>query len=358
MRVAVQDPEVGVGPVSVNYPRNCWYVAATADEVTDTPLPLRIVGEDVVLWRSGSGKVVAFENRCAHRAFPLSHSIVDGESLVCGYHGCTYGTDGKCTHIPSQERVPTGMNVRVFPVLEDQPFVWIWMGSPGVAAVSDPPTVPWVNESGWETFQNSWDVAANYLMVHEHYLDFSYAPILHAADIPESIRSMPAFSDVEVTETTVRYTRVLPPARPTDWEAVAAHLDRDVEYKRTETGTFASPGLHLQRWDVETPAGDILTTTRIHAITPRDDTSTHVVMMGSRNYALGDPAATQRLRDFLAGVAQRDVAVLEMASTHGGYDGWRDGVEFQADLASLRLRRIVDDLLVQESSRYSAHSRN
>ncbi|MCX2932364.1 Rieske 2Fe-2S domain-containing protein [Mycobacterium sp. CVI_P3] len=335
--------------MTANYPRNCWYVAATVDEVTSTPLGRRLVAEDVVLWRSQSGRVTAFENRCAHRAFPLTPSLVDGEQLVCGYHGCTYDQDGLCTHIPSQDRVPTGMRVRVFPVLEDPPFVWIWSGSPRAAAISRPPAVPWVREAGWESFRTAWDVAANYLMVHEHYLDFSYAPILHAADIPASIRSMPAFSEVEVTETTVTYTRVLPPARPTDWEAEAGGLPRDVDYRRTEEGTFASPALHLQRWDVETPAGETLTTTRVHAITPIDDTSTRVVMVSSRNYALGRPASTERLKAFLAGVATRDTAVLEMAARHSGYDRWRDGVEFQADLASLRLRRIVDDLLGQEA---------
>lgn len=332
-----------------NYPTKCWYVAATGDELGGAPVGRRILGTEVVLWRGASGRVTAFENRCAHRAFPLTHSLVDGDQLVCGYHGCTYDLDGTCVHIPSQERVPSGMRVRAFPVLDDPPFVWIWMGPPGAAATSRPPTVPWVREPGWETFHRSWDVHANYLMVHEHYLDFSYAPILHAADIPASIRSMPAFSEVEVTETTVKYTRVLPPARPTDWEAEAGDLDRDVEYKRTETGTFASPALHLHRWDVETPAGDTLTTTRLHAITPQDDESTHIVMMGSRNYALGKASATERLRTFLAGVAQRDAAVLDMASRYSGYDRWRDGVEFQADLASLRLRRIVDDLLAQET---------
>ncbi|HRD10841.1 MAG TPA: Rieske 2Fe-2S domain-containing protein [Mycobacterium sp.] len=335
--------------MTANYPRNCWYAAATVDEVTSAPLGRRFLGDDVLLWRGQSGRLSAFENRCAHRAFPLTHSIVDGEQLVCGYHGCTYDHDGTCAHIPSQDRVPTGMKVQAFPVIEEPPYIWIWMGSPGAAAISRPPTVPWVGEPGWETFQTAWDVAANFMMVHEHYLDFSYAPVLHGADIPASIRSMPAFSEVEVTETTVRYTRVLPPARPTDWEAEAGDLERDIDYKRTETGTFASPALHLQRWDVETPAGETLTTTRIHAITPIDDTSTHVVMTSARNYALGRPAATERLRTFLAGVAQRDNAVLEMAARHSGYQRWRDGVDFQADLASLRLRRIVDDLLSQEA---------
>lgn len=335
---------------ATNYPRNCWYVAATTDEITTTPLARRILDEDVVLWRGASGKLVAFENRCAHRAFPLSHSIIDGDQLVCGYHGCVYDLDGTCTHVPSQDRVPTGMRVRVFPIIEEPPFIWIWTGSPGAAAISRPPTVPWVNHSGWETFYKAWTVAANYMMVHEHYLDFSYAPILHAADIPDSIRSMPAFSDVEVSETTVSYTRVLPPAQPTDWEAEAGGLDRAVEYNRIETGTFASPALHLQRWDVQTPSGDVLTTTRIHAITPETETSTHVAMAASRNYELGNPAATGRLRSFLGDVAKRDTAVLDMASAHSGYDRWQAGVEFQADVAAGHARRIVGVMLANEGS--------
>ena len=166
---------------------------------------------------------------------------------------------------------------------------------------------------------------------------------------------MPAASEVEVTETTVSYTRVLPDAPLVGWEAEASGLDPALVCSRREIGTFASAALHLQRWDVETPAGEVFSTTRLHAITPADENSTHVFMRSSRNYALGKPAATERLTAFLAGVSQRDRAVLEMASAHSGYDGWRDGVEFQADLASLRLRRIVDDLLAQEAGPAGGH---
>lgn len=348
--------------MTVNYPRNCWYVAATSDEVDGNPLARRFLDEDVVLWRGASGRLSAFENRCAHRAFPLSHSIIDGDQLVCGYHGCRYQTDGRCSHVPSQSRVPSGMRVRVFPLLEDPPFVWIWMGSPGSAALSPPPNIPWITESGWDTFYSAWNVAANYMMVHEHYLDFSYAPILHAADIPESIRAMPAFSEVEVSETTVSYTRVLPPARPTDWETEAGDLDRGMEYRRRERGTFASPALHLQQWDVNTPTGEVYTTTRTHAITPETATSSHVFMASSRNYALNRQAATDRLRSFLDGVGRRDAAVLEMASQHSGYQRWQTGVEFQADVAALHARRIVGVMLANEagtsqSRRHSAANR-
>ena len=334
-----------------NYPKKCWYVAATCDDITDSPLGRRLLGEDVVLWRGASGKLTAFENRCAHRAIPLSHSTIDGDQLVCAYHGCTYDADGKCVFTPAQPQVPTGMRVRVFPILEEPPFVWIWLGQPSAATGSRPPRVPWVNDPAWSSFPDAWHVNANYMMVHEHYLDFSYAPVLHRPYVPAELQSMPAFNDIEVTETTVSYTRLLPDAGLTDWEAEATGLDRTRPYKRRERGTFASPALHFQSWEVAPTPEEVFTTARVHAITPETETTTHVFMQGTRNYALDRALVTTHLKAFLAEITRRDVSTLEMVSSHSGYDGWRGGVEFQADAAALRARRIVGVMLAKEAGR-------
>jgi vanillate O-demethylase monooxygenase subunit len=334
-----------------NYPKKCWYVAATCDEIAESPLARRVLGEDVVLWRGVSGDVTAFENRCAHRAFPLSHSTVDGDRLVCGYHGCTYDTLGQCVYTPTQPHVPTGMTVRVFPVVEEPPFVWIWLGPPAVAAGSQRPDMPWINDPAWTTLSSTWKVNANYMMVHEHYLDFSFAPILHRRDVPPEIESMPAFNDIEVSETTVSYTRVLPDAPLAEWEAEVTGLDRGHTYKRREGGTFVSPAMHRQYWEITTANGEAYTTTRTHAITPETETSTHVFVQSSRNYATDRGVVTAYLRPFLDEVFQRDMSILEMASNHSGYDRWRGGVEFQADAAILRARRIVGVMLAKEAGR-------
>ncbi|MDT5207817.1 MAG: hypothetical protein QOF67_232 [Mycobacterium sp.] len=338
--------------MNTNYPKKCWYVAATCDEITEAPLGRRLLGKDVVLWRGASGQVNAFENRCAHRAFPLSHSRVDGDRLVCGYHGCTYDTEGKCVYTPTQPQVPTGMSVPVFPVLEESPFVWIWIGPPAAAFGSRPPSMPWINDVAWSTFADTWHVNANYMMVHEHYLDFSYALVVHARDLPPGLNSMPAFNDVEVSETTVSYTRVLQELPLADWQADATGLDRVRTYKHREGGTFASPAIHRQYWDIETADGVVYTTTRTHGITPETESTSHVFMQASRNYRVDGrdrAAVTNRLRSFLAEVGRRDTSILEMASNHSGYDGWRGGVEFQADAAALRARRIVGVMLAKEA---------
>ncbi len=334
-----------------NYPQKCWYVAATSDELTDTPLGRRLLGDDIVLWRTTDGRIVAFENRCAHRAFPLSHSRIDGDRLICGYHGCTYDASGVCVHIPSQPQVPPGMGVATYPVLEEPPFVWIWPGPPAAAAGTRPPRPPWVNDPQWTTFGDAWQVGANYLMVHEHLLDFSYAPVVHGSDLPPGMNSMPAFNSVEVTETTVSYTRILPELPLAGWQADGTGLDAADSYKHCESGTFVSPAMHRQYWDIGAGDGTVYTTTRTHGITPETENSTHVFMQSSRNYRTDSDEVTARLRSFLSEVAERDSKVVEMASRHSGYDGWRSGVEFQADAAALRARRIVGVMLSKEAGR-------
>src|SRR5262245_18501039 len=113
--------------------RNCWYVAAWIGDLGAKPLGRRILNEPVVLWRTAGGKPVAFADRCAHRAAPLSRGeCVDG-NLRCGYHGLQFNAAGACVNVPGQDRVPPDASVRTYPVVERWNAVWIWMGDPARA---------------------------------------------------------------------------------------------------------------------------------------------------------------------------------------------------------------------------------
>jgi vanillate O-demethylase monooxygenase subunit len=336
--------------MTANYPTKCWYVAATSDELGDAPLGRRLLGRDVVLWRLPDRRVVAFDDRCAHRGFPLSDGRTDGDRLVCGYHGCAYVADGRCVHVPTQPGVPSGMSVRTFPILEESPFVWIWLGPAAAASRSRPPRTPWLSEPGWSTFGDTWRVEANYLMVHEHYLDFSYAPIVYRDEVPPGVEQLPAFNEVEVSETSVSYTRLLADAPLADWEAEATGLDPARSYARRESGTFASPAMHIQRWELGDD-GIKYSNVRTHAITPETESSTNVFMHASYNYAPGDHAVATMLQSFVTELVDRDAAIMERVAAHTGYDGWRSGIEFQADAAALRARHIVEVMLAKEAGR-------
>ena len=84
------------------WPRNTWYQAAWNSELGDKPLARTIMNEQLVVYRGADGKVAALEDRCCHRAAPLSMGAVMPNGLQCGYHGMIFGADGKCVWIPAR----------------------------------------------------------------------------------------------------------------------------------------------------------------------------------------------------------------------------------------------------------------
>ena len=112
--------------------------------------------------------------RCPHRLLPLSYGTVVGDVLQCGYHGMCFDSEGHCTRVPAQSRIPTDAQVRSFPVMEHWGMVWIWMGDP---ALADPAQVfrklPW-GEPGWTLNTGPYThVKADYRLLVENLLDFS-----------------------------------------------------------------------------------------------------------------------------------------------------------------------------------------
>jgi vanillate O-demethylase monooxygenase subunit len=160
--------------------RNSWYVAAWSQDVNaQTPLGRTILDEPVVLFRTSDGKVNALEGRCAHRGMPLSFAKLDGDSLVCCYHGLTYATSGACTRIPGQAEAPAHIKLRKYPVTERYGAVWIWMGDP---ALADPATIfrcELIDEDGSNGTQYYFHVKSNYLYINDNLSDLLHQAYLH-----------------------------------------------------------------------------------------------------------------------------------------------------------------------------------
>lgn len=70
-------------------------------------------GEEYVLWRSAEGRARLFSNRCPHRGMRLSFGFVRRETLICPYHGWTYGADGRCVSIPAHPALTPPATIRV-----------------------------------------------------------------------------------------------------------------------------------------------------------------------------------------------------------------------------------------------------
>jgi vanillate O-demethylase monooxygenase subunit len=336
----------------LNYPFNCWYVAATSDEVGPTLMGRRLLGLPVVLYRRESGEVVAMEDRCIHRAFPLSAGHLEGDRVVCGYHGFAYDPSGRCVEVPSQDNVPQGAGVRTYPVCEDSPFVWIWLGEPGAADLRPPPRTPWFTDPEWANTGETLRVEANYMLLHEHYLDLTNIYAMHPELVPPGLEALPPLDEVDVSEMSVSYRRVAPPAPLTEWEAKTTGLPPGGTYARREQGTFVSPALHVQRYSIDVENGRAQEMLRIHGFTPESPTATHVFLRLVRNFGTASDDIADQIRAVFHQTAKRDIAVLETVQRQLGEDlEPRRDINVKADRAAIRARRVAQAMVRDEAGR-------
>lgn len=86
--------------------RRYWHPVAAVGELEDNPVkPIRILGEDLVLYRCEDGTYGLLDRHCAHRRADLSYGYVDNCSLRCSYHGWAYDSTGSCTSAPYEDMV-------------------------------------------------------------------------------------------------------------------------------------------------------------------------------------------------------------------------------------------------------------
>ena len=118
-----------------------WHPVAFARELTERPLPARLLGRELVVWRAGAGVAVA-QRYCAHRGADLSAGRVVGEGLRCGFHGWTYGADGRCVRVPSQpaERpIPARAALAAYRAVERYGLIWVCLAPEPAAPLPEWP---------------------------------------------------------------------------------------------------------------------------------------------------------------------------------------------------------------------------
>ncbi len=178
------------------YVKNCWYPIGFSHEFETGELQgHKIVNRPIVMWRSTEGDVVAFDDRCCHKRFPLSESkLLDNGTVQCAYHGLCYDTTGKCVAIPSQpdRAIPPQARLRVVPVQEQDGVVWVWPGDPEQAATVQPPRTPEVvaDDRVAVGSPEPLRVPANYLLLIENLLDITHFYPLHDGNIGDRENSL------------------------------------------------------------------------------------------------------------------------------------------------------------------------
>lgn len=101
-------------------------VALSIDVPPGTAAPGQMGVHDLAIWRSASGRLSVWSDRCPHRGMRLSHGFVRGEALSCIYHGWRYGEGGACIRIPAHPDLapPAAIRVPAFAAVEASGVIW------------------------------------------------------------------------------------------------------------------------------------------------------------------------------------------------------------------------------------------
>jgi 5,5'-dehydrodivanillate O-demethylase oxygenase subunit len=94
---------VGPGTPAGEFLRRYWHPIAVAADLRDQPIKrVRILGEDLVLYRGENGAYGLVEEKCCHRGASLAYGKIEGDNIRCPYHGWLFATSGKCVEQPAE----------------------------------------------------------------------------------------------------------------------------------------------------------------------------------------------------------------------------------------------------------------
>jgi len=126
---------VGPGTPCGEFMRRYWQPVLTSAHVTNRPREVRILGEDLIVFRDKVGRPGLFYPRCMHRGTTLFYGRVEERGIRCCYHGWLFDVEGNCLEQPCEPNGGTAQgraNARQpwYPVQERYGILWAYMGPP------------------------------------------------------------------------------------------------------------------------------------------------------------------------------------------------------------------------------------
>ncbi|MCC5642606.1 aromatic ring-hydroxylating dioxygenase subunit alpha [Nostoc sp. CHAB 5824] len=193
-----------------NFLKNDWHVVAQSKDLQQGKiLKARLLGEDLVLWRSGD-EALAWQDRCPHRGASLARGWVKEDTVVCPYHGFAFNNSGHCVHVPAHPDQPPPKRsracVQTFHVQERYGFVWVCLGTPQ----KDVPFFPeWEDSSNYQKFCFGPDrYLSSAPRALENFIDVNHIPYVHGGTLGQPEQAMMGEYKVEVNEDGIKVSEV------------------------------------------------------------------------------------------------------------------------------------------------------
>ncbi|UQR65550.1 aromatic ring-hydroxylating dioxygenase subunit alpha [Bradyrhizobium sp. C-145] len=336
-------------------PRNTWYPLTWSRNVTRTLSRHRILGMDLVVYRSEAGGVVALDDACPHRLAPLSMGKLKGDAIECGYHGMTFGANGRCVRIPGQSMIPPNARVSSYPLREKMGLVWIWPGDPALADPSRIYDLPQYGQNDWHAAEgDALRIETNYLNLADNLCDPAHVSFVHLSTLGNS-----ASEDIPVEHTfsedgvlVWRWIRNAPPIPLfAKYGNFAGNVDRwhYYDYIAPCIAVIDFGSADVGKIVDATDRGRGLRIFACHFITPVDD---HICIdhwLHIRNFALDDADVDQRLHADFRIAFNEDKEILERIEEVVQARPNAKTIRLAIDAAPQRMRRIVERMVTAET---------
>ncbi len=301
--------------------RNCWYVIAWSHEITYAPpkgqvFSRTVLGEPIVVYRTSAG-LSALADRCCHRGAPLSKGRVEGDHLRCGYHGLLFDQRGACVAAPGMAAPPRAACVKSYPVVEHNRWVFVWMGDPAQADLTQLPnnysccSVDWHYEPGYLHYDT------DYRLICDNLLDFSHLSYVHEATLGGSTEIAQAKPEItNLSQPGQRGLRVRREVARVPSPPSYQRIHRfEGEIYRWWDYDFVLPGTLLMRSGGRPAANNTVDRGEVElhscqTLTPETEHSTHYFFQQSHRSGMGDAELAASMHAMLVRAFDEDKDII------------------------------------------------
>jgi phenylpropionate dioxygenase-like ring-hydroxylating dioxygenase large terminal subunit len=269
-------PHIGPGTPAGQWFRRYWLAVGTTEDLRDIPQRIKILGEELVLFRDRKGRPGLLALHCAHRGSSLEYGDIQEHGIRCAYHGWLFDIDGNCLEQPAE---PDGSSFSrkvkqpSYPVRELGGLIFAYLGSDPAAGPPLPNYSPLMDHGGQRQIEPTRQLDYNWFNFYENAVDPAHICVLHRhsgygeqtwGDKFFSYDDMPSFDPVETKYGMKVVMRKPGPAPGTEiidemsvaFPAVVQLGDTEFVHAKVDPAVLVREGSHCEHTLFLTPNDD------------------------------------------------------------------------------------------------------
>jgi len=182
-KITIADiPHVGPGTPAGEWFRRYWLVVGVARDLYDIPQAVKVLGEDLVLFRDPTGRLGLLGEHCPHRGASLEYGDIEDGGLRCPYHGWLFDIHGQCLEMPAEpkdSKFCQKVKQLSYPVRELGGLIFAYLGPDQVNPPPLPNYAPLLERGGQRQIEPVRHADYNWFNFFENSADPAHVCILH-----------------------------------------------------------------------------------------------------------------------------------------------------------------------------------